>query len=230
MSDTEHVKLAKRLESALAEAQQHVQSLSALSRSDALGQAWSSQVTRCQSLISDAVKTCRNLLYELDVLIEEEDGCASTRRHTQMECTRRHGPARAHVYNPHQRSDSSGYERRSVVNVCRQDCKALLQANAVAYKQQLADIQARNTEAKHALAGATTRASQAQRQRLLDGAGTPGSTANTESPESQTVSTSQNITEGTQLCQWHSALHSHTITKLLTTSAASSTCGSPIRS
>jgi hypothetical protein len=46
-----------------------------LANSDGTGHQWSSQVTRCQSKIADTMKRYKCLIFELEILIEEEDRC-----------------------------------------------------------------------------------------------------------------------------------------------------------
>jgi hypothetical protein len=76
MEEDEHLKLLDQLDAAHTAANTHVSQLAELALSESLGQQWSSQVTRCQSQVSDAVKNYKYLLFELEILLEEEDRCA----------------------------------------------------------------------------------------------------------------------------------------------------------
>lgn len=70
-----------------------------------------------------------------------------------------------------------------------------MQGQKMRFDEELARIQAANTAAKQELSGAANRASQVQRQKLLQGAATPGAPPAGNSDEAA-VSTSQGITEG----------------------------------
>lgn len=76
MADEEHLQVIKKLDGVSADASNLVQQLAQLAKSDELGQQWSSQVTRCQSQLSDAFKAYNSLAMDLDILIEEEDRCS----------------------------------------------------------------------------------------------------------------------------------------------------------
>jgi hypothetical protein len=75
MWDAEHDSIWNSLDVAFLDAEACVKRLTEVAGSETVGQEWSSQVTRCQTQISDALKKCKGMLFELDVMVEEEDRC-----------------------------------------------------------------------------------------------------------------------------------------------------------
>ena len=77
MAEPDHIALLHNLDAAFESARQHVSELADLASSTSVSQDWSSQVTRCRTSITDAMKSCKHLLFHLEVMEEEEDGCAT---------------------------------------------------------------------------------------------------------------------------------------------------------
>ena len=71
--DEEGLKLLQDLSDVSEDARKHVEQLQALAEAETLGEQWSSQVTRCQTHISDALKRLSYLMFELEIMVEEED-------------------------------------------------------------------------------------------------------------------------------------------------------------
>lgn len=73
--DEDGLKLLQDLSDVSADARERVLQLQALAEAETLGEQWSSQVTRCQTQISDALKRMNYLMFELEIMVEEEDRC-----------------------------------------------------------------------------------------------------------------------------------------------------------
>ena len=76
---SEHDQTLARLQDALQAHTNNVQQLEGLSDTDVVSQEWSSQVTRCQTQLNDSLKICKDLMFDIEVLIEEEADKCGTR-------------------------------------------------------------------------------------------------------------------------------------------------------
>ena len=130
---------------------------------------------------------------------------------TSMPCSLCTARARAQTCAEPADTQQKLVESDDPLTTCREAIRTSLISQKMVFDKQLSTIQASNAAAKQALSGAATRASQMQRQRLLQGASTPGAMPSPGS-ENAALRTSQGITEGAHLS---SSLHAAIVSPLL---------------